>query len=742
MRVIVVLLLLCSNGIFAASYEQSFESRKSWFEQRQLLENALKEGDKPKYVNSLIGADSPYLLSHALQPVNWLQWQSRFENDFASENKLIFISIGYETCHWCHVMAQESFNSEAVAAVLNQHFVNIKVDREQWPLVDNRYKLALEWLKGEAGWPINVILTPEGHILWADSYLPQAKLLKVLNALTHRWQTKPATIRHTAANISAQLNSLAEPAVINNINVNKVVDEVYLQAGYSLQNEAKQGGPRFIREYWLLGLLQKYFEHNDKSALALVTHHVDSLLMSPTYDGINGGFHRYAVDGAWLKPHFEKMLYTQAFMIKVLAQLYIATAEIKYRIAMEQTIDWVETALIQKGGRSSAMSAVSDGFEGGYYYFGTDVKADLDLAGFSLVGNQSSGLVALTDLNKDWTNNEAHRRLIIKRKQNVAPLVDEKVIVSWNAMYITALLEAYSATDNKQFLDFSIKAADELWQTAIVGQKLHRIVFQGRASIDATLEDFAWMAQVFTQLSFYEDWPTRVQSTHDSDASKLVSHRERAKWLLDQLVIKYQFSLVQALDRDGEVPSVYSSVYQAMALGYQSFSEKKYADIAKELINKHADSPKSIADNFSFWASVKGYQSNTVLSHRYFARGHGKVTTSNNESGVLIEVDLEPGWHVNANPSSNEKLIATNVEVLELPELFSVDYPKPILRHLGFSQTELALYQGKTNIIIKLADVANSVPISINKPINLKVTLQACSDSLCLLPEEFILISK
>lgn len=738
MRLFLLSIVLLSYSAIADSYSSLFEARRGWFNERNILDSAIKENGQPKYVNSLIAAESPYLLSHSLQPVNWLQWQASFEQVFASENKLIFISIGYATCHWCHVMAQESFNSEAVAAMLNRHFVSIKVDREQWPLVDNRYKLALELLKGEAGWPINVILTPQGKVIWADSYLPESQFVKVISALGQRWQTSPESLLAVADRISAQLVTPLNPVSPNHLDPNVVIRELNAKRLKTLADEARRSGPRFLREYWLLGLLEQYLAYGDERIIDVVTQHVDTILLSPTYDAIEGGFHRYAVDGLWQQPHFEKMLYTQAFMVKVLARLYLITAKPQYLAAMEQTINWVDSFLYQPYGRSSAMSAISDGGEGSYYRFIETDQALLSDAGFNFYANSQPNLVALANLDMDWRDNQWHRKLVALRRQNVAPQVDEKIIVSWNAMYIDALVDAYQVTNNEQFLATASDIADQLWQMARRNNKLHRIVFQGRASIEATSEDYAWFAKALLNLSLYKTQyqSNLVQHTSAEHANRF-SIRERAVWLLDALVKDYRFETLQELSNDGELPSVYSSVYQAMALGRRNLGSKEYRTIADQLIKNHSSKSNDIEDNYSFWAAAAQQTDSPVLRASYFAKGHGKVSLIRRGDHLEVRLDLESGWHVNANPSTNEELIATEVEVVGDTAAFEIGYPGPQLRQLGFSQSLLKLYDDQTSILLRPTSTSS---VNISGLTKVKVRLQACSDKLCLLPETIILL--
>lgn len=228
----------------------AYHGLKDWLIQQQVITSPTTE---PQYLNALIHANSPYLLSHALQPIDWFEWRQQFNQGSGDRTKLLFVSIGYSTCHWCHVMAEESFNDPAVAELLNESYISVKVDREQWPLVDNRFKSALEAIKGEAGWPINAVLTPDGQLIWIESYLNKQAFSKVLAGLAKRWQSKPSAVKALAKRVEQKL-LLDKPPVVEGNGVRLTAKQwrqalpgLHEDIASGLQKEQGTDGPRFSR---------------------------------------------------------------------------------------------------------------------------------------------------------------------------------------------------------------------------------------------------------------------------------------------------------------------------------------------------------------------------------------------------------------------------------------------------------------------------------------------------------------
>ncbi|WP_194165911.1 thioredoxin domain-containing protein [Shewanella sp. YLB-07] len=750
----------------------AFESRKPWLVNRKIVSS---QTSTPKYLNNLINSESPYLLSHSLQPVDWIEWQPDFETDFQSGGRLVFISIGYSTCHWCHVMAEESFANTDIADILNQSYISIKVDREQWPLVDERFKSALELLKGEAGWPLNVILTPDGKIVWIDSYLNKDKFTKVIQGLAKRWEKQPKVISSLANRVDAIVNP--DPLPTSNPETNplsksdwrKLLPEQHQSVYQALLNEERLSEPRFFREIWQLGLLDEYLRTGNKAYLEAVENQLSEILLSPVFDAIDGGFHRYTVDSKWQTPHFEKMLYTQANMISLLARAYGITGKQHYRIAMEQTIDWVEQWLQNDSGYSSAVSALSEGIEGKYYHF-REYQSDsgiVNRVGFKALtgvinetqsGNNQNVLVSLDSLDSDWRKLPSYQELTKYRKQKVKPEIDEKVIVSWNSRYAIALLDAFEVTDKAEYLDNSSHLLELLWQSAILDEKLYRIVFLRRASIPAQLEDYALFAKAQFRLAFYQPWQGEsISSGIETRAFGDGSAVTRGNWLLEQMMSNFDdsdgkdlYATLSRLNIDGEQTSVYTSVYRALSLGSLYSQNPAYKQISSQLSKSHSPLLSELFKNYSFVGSVADGLVPARLSNTLFARGHGRITAQYSggflqtsiekhfNSGIIqIVFTMENGWHVNANPVSKNRLIPTRVKlgrgVSDSQTDTDIRYPEPIIRKLGFSDDKLALYEGRFEIFLEGGITQEGEQQEKLKSIDIRV--QACSDQLCLLPE-------
>ncbi|WP_394128929.1 DUF255 domain-containing protein [Shewanella maritima] len=691
----------------------SFESQKQWLFDNQVIH---KLQTTPEFINALIDSGSPYLLSHALQPIDWIEWNEQFKQGVADKSKLVFISIGYSTCHWCHVMAEESFNDPAVAELLNESYISVKVDREQWPLVDNRFKSALEAIKGEAGWPINAILTPDGQLIWIESYLDKQAFSKVLVGLAKRWQSKPSAVNVLAKRVEQKL-LLDKPPILKGNSVTlstkqwrQVLPSLHEDIVNGLQKEQGTDGPRFFRAYWLLGLLDEYLRSSDITILRQVQNHVDLILKSPTYDAIEGGFHRYAVDEQWQEPHYEKMLYTQANMIRVLAKLYAITGQQRYRIALMQTVNWSERWLRQTQGMGSAVSALSDGVEGLYYQH---------------LANEYSQI----DFSKDWPNSTIVRQLAGSRERRVKPLVDEKVILSWNSLYIVALLEAYQVTRQAELLESATELSNQLWESLVDGETVYRSLFAGRAAINAEMEDLAWFALSQMMLSFYEPFSiSKMIATYSELSDSQAKYRNFI--LLGKLADKLQQPILLRellnLNHDGELPSARSTVYSALSLGYSLSQNRHYRQLSKTASALSDTWARQLVNEYSFVAHNANSLHNTNINQASFARGKGRVSASKSFGKITLQFDMADGWHINANDIKNERLIATKVES-DLVDS-RVTYPKSINKKLGFDDGMLQLYEGKFELYLDI-EAKDGYRHKVN------ISLQACSDQLCLLPE-------
>lgn len=687
------------------------DNRRDWLVQQGIL----RADDEPKYINKLIYEDSPYLLSHALQPINWMAWSENIFAQAREDERLIYLSIGYETCHWCHVLAEESYVDESIASVLNQHFFSIKVDRERRPQVDQKYRRALENMTGSPGWPIQVILTPSAKIVWIDSYTPKKKLQKVLSALSRKWQQSPASIEGLA---TLQQGQLLPRLVTSNI----TMSETQYRASFTqvvkgrrqlLRKEQRGEGPRFLRANWLLSLLDEYSRSSHPDDLEIVIRQVEQLLTSPVYDFIDGGMHRYAEDGLWSRPHFEKMLYDQAQLIRVLVRLTTVTGQAQYLAFAQQIMMFVENKLKLKIGLyASSLSALSDGTEGGYYHFSGDevpqspVWQENNINGAKVLSLRSSAIPSRASL------------LTLKklRRLNTAPRQDAKAVLAWNALYLLSLTELYQVDPQAKLLSTIQSLASNMYRYR-KGEKLQRIVFQGNPSIAAQPEDYAWLFLALTEVHWTIPGFLYKQDIEPVKASLLVAS-EGVDW--------------SNFHQDSELASAASVVMQALhqVIDYSSTIATRSARTVRKEIMSNFDALALQLNSSNLLLNWLPKNKRSTSFIKPFARGHGVVRLKQYSSdGVILEVELEKGWHINSNSPLRDMLIKT--EVTAKDTVLKVAYPEPLFKLLDFNKQPLSLYEGliQLPVMFESASIPNSV----------QLTVQACSDSVCLRPESIII---
>ena len=494
----------------------------------------------PAHTNALAGETSPYLLQHAHNPVDWHPWGEAALAEARAQDKLLIVSIGYAACHWCHVMERESFEDTTVAAAMNEHYVSIKVDREERPDVDDVYMTACHLSGGgSCGWPLNAIALPDGRPVWAGTYFPRERWLDILAYFVKLRAEEPAKLEAYATQIAAALQTESlPPAAGSAAELDAAVPAANAERLVQLSDPrfgGLGGAPKFPMPVAYDFALTQLTLTGDGTLLPAVEQALTAMARGGIYDQLGGGFARYSTDAAWHAPHFEKMLYDNAQLVGVYARAYRLTGSEEFAGVIRETLAFVERELTDPaGGFYSSLDADSEGEEGKYYVWTHDELAGLltdeELAAVELVydarpgGNWEDGKIILHrqgDLDSLAAKPAAQRpltldaeglrrvlaaaraKLLAAREARVRPGLDDKVLVSWNALMIEGYVEAYLALGEPAYLATAERQLTHLRRAMLQGDgRLLRTSAKGRAHVNAFLDDYANLAQA--ALSLYQ----------------------------------------------------------------------------------------------------------------------------------------------------------------------------------------------------------------------------------------------
>ncbi len=477
-------------------------------------------------MNRLADQTSPYLRQHKDNPVDWYPWSEEAFERAKAEDKPVLLSVGYSACHWCHVMAHESFEDPGVAAVMNELFVNIKVDREERPDVDGIYMEAVQALTGHGGWPMTVFLRPDKRPFYGGTYYPKEPrhgmpgFVQVLQAVREAWDERRGEVDDQAGRLTEALGHVAELTPSSSAVDRGVLDGAVatLRSMFDSQSGGFGQAPKFPQESSLELLLRASAGGDRPELLSMVTTTLDAMASGGIYDHLGGGFARYSVDAFWMVPHFEKMLYNQALLGRAYLHAWQLTDDVRYRQVMEETIGYVLRDLRHPdGGLYSAEDADSEGEEGKFYVWrqheiedvlGPDeAPAALDWWGVTDAGNFEGANIlhrpARGDLVRPPHIERARERLFEAREGRVRPGLDDKVLTEWNALFLSTLAEAAAATRNEAWMGQAVQTGEfllrELRRSAD-GRWL-RAWQDGRANHLGYANDYAALVDAFTRLA-------------------------------------------------------------------------------------------------------------------------------------------------------------------------------------------------------------------------------------------------
>ena len=497
----------------------------------------------PHPKNRLGNETSPYLLQHANNPVDWYPWGEEALEKAKAEDKPILVSIGYAACHWCHVMERESFEDEETAAIMNKHFVNIKIDREERPDLDHIYMDAVQAISGSGGWPLNVFLTPEGKPFYGGTYFPpvraynRASWKETLAGISLSYRDKRQEVFEQAEQLVKHLEQANSFGLGQTSAINIPFEEKFTrqQTEQVLENILKSadkewGGfgraPKFPQTFTIEYLLRHHYFYGNEQALDQARLSLDKMIQGGIYDQAGGGFARYSTDTEWLAPHFEKMTYDNALLVSVLAEAYQLTRDELYAETIRHTLAFMEREMLDpEGGFYAALDADSEGVEGKFYVW---TKAETDL----ILGEDAALIAEVFDISDagNWEHvnilrlkkslkqiaqqknipleilkekvDVARKKLLEARAVRIRPLLDDKILLGWNALMNKALSKAYAALGNESYLDLAVRNMEFLIRTFRdkgTGQWFHTYK-KGEARFPAFLDDYAYLIDALLAL--------------------------------------------------------------------------------------------------------------------------------------------------------------------------------------------------------------------------------------------------
>jgi uncharacterized protein len=486
-----------------------------------------------KFTNRLIHETSPYLLQHAHNPVDWFPWGEEAFAKAKAENKPILLSVGYSACHWCHVMAHESFEDEKIAGLMNDLFVNIKVDREERPDVDEIYMHAVQMLTGRGGWPMTMFLTPEAKPFYGGTYFPPVDrhnlpaFPRILAGVAQAYRERPQDIESATSKILENLERLAR----REETARPLRSETLTHAAASLAEHVDQthgglgGAPKFPNSMVFSFFLRQYAASGDEHYLDIATHTLRKMAEGGIYDHLGGGFHRYSVDEHWLVPHFEKMLYDNALLVRLYLEAYQATHDPFFRQIVEEILTYVEREMLHpEGGFYATQDADSEGEEGKFFVWTRDeVMRELgeevgeifcryydvtDVGNFehknilhvTVTFAQLAKLFRREEREVTQLIAEAKQKLFTVREQRVKPGRDEKILTSWNGLMIAAFAEAYRVLGNPRYREIACLSAEFLLTRLYHDGRLLRSYKDGQAKFNAYLDDYAFFTAALIDL--------------------------------------------------------------------------------------------------------------------------------------------------------------------------------------------------------------------------------------------------
>lgn len=504
--------------------------------------------NEPRFVNRLASETSPYLLQHANNPVDWYPWCDEAFERAKADDKPVIVSIGYSACHWCHVMEHESFEDEETAEIMNDRFINIKVDMEERPDVDQIYMSFVQLTTGRGGWPMNVFVTPDKLPFFGGTYFPPSPRYgmpswrQILLSISEAWNERRDELMRSADDILGELRRMTQTAGSSPVN-SELLDLAFQSfvRSFDATNGGWGGAPKFPQAMSMDFLLRYWYRTGEQKALDMVSFTAKKMARGGIYDQLGGGFHRYAVDSIWLVPHFEKMLYDNAQLIRLYVHLFQITGDEEFRSVAVETIEYVIREMLdEKGGFYSAQDADSEGEEGKFFVWTPEQVADVlgeekaakfnkpydvtvsgNFEGNNILNLRRSSDEEITPYREMFT--EMRAKLFAEREKRVKPLRDDKVLTAWNGLMLAGFAESGRVFGETRYLQIARSNADFLLSQLSENGRLLRTWKDGEAKLNGYVEDYANLADGLLEL-FQATGELRYLDAARSLADAMIEH--------------------------------------------------------------------------------------------------------------------------------------------------------------------------------------------------------------------------
>ena len=736
----------------------------------------LNEDGSAVFINRLIREDSPYLLQHAHNPVNWYPWGGEAFEIAKQEHKPIFLSIGYSTCHWCHVMEVESFDNVEIAKVLNEHFISIKMDREQYPDIDEAYMTGVQLMSGHGGWPMSNFMLNDGRPFFGATYFPPPTFMKLLQQIAEAWNEKFDELESSATKIGEAIDRILserkkaaslEPEINNHVS-----QALFQREDRSLGGLA--GAPKFPQEPLLLFMLDHGERHRHVNAVEFASRSIEAMGRGGIYDQVAGGFHRYSVDAEWLVPHFEKMLYNQSQLSLVNLHAYRVSGNPFFKRVLFQTLEYVLRDMqLPEGGFYSATDADSEGAEGVFFLWSVEQLQDalskdeakliVDVFGVSESGNFEGSNIL--NFSKTFADHEEQfgpefenkldsilKKLYQVREQRIHPLRDDKLIVAWSSAMITSLAKAGDYFSQKHWIAAAEKAIDLTLSNNLDGDgTLRRIYLDGTTSIEGQLEDYANLIEALISLFDITSAIGYLQQANNlmrSCIDDFWDEKEMGFFLSPSNQVGPQLTRSRSASDGATFAPAATALACLISLRDRSAyleesSQQLFSERAEQCISSLVGEINNNAvSHTSMLRQLANYYEGNREPIQYMDHGLAKVkarTISGADTlgkSISLIIDIADGWHVTAPTANLTNYMPLSVCLAEDEKHWVIDasqFPDNESSMTTVEGDTIPIYENKIEIALSLK--RTQVPDDeLSFSSQLECELQLCNDQRCLLP--------